>query len=606
MRPRKNVQKQPTKPQEAENNTKSTLRFIPICNGNSVVTISDSAEIKNQKKIMFTKNKMYEVYRSKSLLANKGIKKLYKTIRDSIKEYIQSEEIDDVDLETWFSYCIFCYLFGGPNELLGKKYQPLYESQLFDAKGVEALRKGLLGFFRYEKPVYKSNNSKFNNTICNSKGGLYDYLLSTQETEFDGGKLGIIIEGPEATGKSTTINAFSSSYGFEVENIDFAMYKSLREIVNKYQLAVVMNDVKMNISNHQKLPPSSKENPPDNIMKFFNMSQSVTIPKNINQKVQKRDIGTETKAKSKFDHRAKKVKSKQTQKNNNRKISSSDDDSLFDIGDHTSNQIYTAFGGNEFDEYQNRKKLFVCRNVEYLYKKYYLVNKKDFQRHFDKFLQFINLSGYPFVFISNEKHTALFNSSSEYFETIKTRDFKSDEVFSWMYIVATLEENLGELRNQLTRFRNFDYMDKGKDFESLCDDNVNELETHLNKSLKSFVMPRSEVLYKLIEESGCNMAKIYSYLEINLPNLFESEDKDIDLGFQYDPLGYDYRTLYPSTELSCAKHSSDSLDLYEKELGLLESLDILHKRVPDCEWRYPTDESKFLFRRASTLQLAAK
>ncbi len=60
-------------------------------------------------------------------------------------------------------------------------------------------------------------------------------------------KAGIILNGETGCGKKALVKSFANSYGFELEQIDVGMYKSLREVMKKYSIALHMKDVKINL-----------------------------------------------------------------------------------------------------------------------------------------------------------------------------------------------------------------------------------------------------------------------------------------------------------------------------------------------------------------------
>lgn len=604
MPPRKNVSKS-TVDQTIKDVKKPQLRYIDIPSEKSEITIIEVDHVQEHKKVTYTKQRMYEVFRSKNIFAIQVIQNLYNRIKDELLNKCDNDKIGEYNLKCWFEFCLFCFIFGSRNQLLGKKYQPISENQLFETKPLEALKKSLLGFFRYEKPTYKSQNSKFNK-FSNSKSGLYDYLLSTQETEFDGGKIGTLLEGPYSSGKSTLLSVFSQTYQFEIETIDFSMYKSLRDIANKYQLAVVMNDVKMNLNNYQKSTHSVTESQPDKIMKFFKAADSITIPKKTSSIPVKRHNLVAINDQSPFSHCAKKINKERIKRKPMKKHSASDDESLFELGRIGNSKMYTAFGGNEFEEFQNRKKIYVCQNVEYLYEQYYLVNKKDFQRHFDKFLQFINLSSYPFIFDMSTDCKNLFSNSLDYFETIKTASFSAEEINVWIYIVITLEHNFREVCKELHQFRDFDHIEKDYTYDKIYKHNIEAFEKNVDWQFNSVSLPKFEAISELTFELKNDLSKVYSYLETNLVKFFEKNVEKIDFELRYEPQGYNYGYLYNDVGQNLVENCDDRLEIMDCELALLGHIDSTQQIQCSYEWKYPTQESRQFIREITHSQFKAK
>lgn len=457
---------------------------------------------------LYSREEVFQTFQNNNWLKSKDISSIFSYFYSSLLNSPLTKDIPEEDVFRNFEFCLFSYLFASKNALFHSKYKPFNDRQLFSREVVDKLRGKLKMFFRNKKKDDVHYNSRPNNSNAFLKTARYEYNSSFEEGE-ESNKLCIYLQGEDSSGKSTVIDVFCKNYGFEKEVVDFSMYKSLKEIVNKYNLAINMSDVKMKMNNNSLNRVKGK----NSIGDFFELcgeQNEIKDRTNINKRKKKKFFDLT------YEYKSKRVKRKKKRRKRE------DSDEEFVVNE---DKIW-GFGGNCFDDFEDRKKIFVCCNLDYLFKNDYLNDKKEFKKKLEFFLQFVHYSSYPFIFIGNKMNSVLFGNHFHVLDILPLKETERDKILLNLAVIAFIEKNFGRLSDELTKAKLFSIKNK-EEFVDVMNKSIFVFSDNIQKNKKILKMPDLDKLNFLIDSNSEDLYKILIELDLNIDSYFDDIEEDL-------------------------------------------------------------------------------
>ena len=325
-------------------------------------------------------------------------------IIDHLQTQIQIAQ-PDLDIERFEEIFMNCLYLRSMTPLKSNSswsdvYQPVQYQHLFRNNKMKEIEEHLHTFFYNDSITY--NTTGFNS---NNYNPFYDSMSNTSRLRFLSQRSQNVITdyydndicqkqnfmlllGPKSSGKFTNLKVFALKCNYELEIIDFTLENKILSIKKKYLYAIATNDVKVNLMDQ-----------------FKN-----------NKKYQSRLKESAKSAKLSQFFKTKKSKSELTNEGDDSRIQ---------------RQL----------KKQGKRKIFVCKNVDFLYDINQFENKKKFVKQFSEFLKFIEKSKYPFVFISmNErKCSKIFGQIIDNMKIIEFESPNCMEFFQYLYCILFIE-----------------------------------------------------------------------------------------------------------------------------------------------------------------------
>ena len=305
-------------------------------------------------------------------------------------------------------------------------YSPKCYDHLFSNNRMPQIEEHLHSFFYNssqfsqnhfsEMPLDRRRQNPFLDSM-RSQSGLRFLSQRSRFSEYFGLDLGdemkqnmMLLLGPESSGKFSNLKVFASKCCYEREVIDFTLQNNLLSIKKKFLYAVGTNDVKVNL-----------------------MDQF--------EKEKKKDKRPSESDSPKLDLFFKKTEKKSSQ---------------WDSNFETESRIQTML------KKHSKRKLFICRNLDFLYDINRFENKKRFEKKFSEFFTFVKKSKYPFVFISSDeiKCSKIFGQNIDYLKIIEMPSPEKEEVVQLLTVVVFVERmfhlflKLGKSKPKLENFFN--------------------------------------------------------------------------------------------------------------------------------------------------------
>lgn len=287
--------------------------------------------------------------------------------------------------------------------LWSEVYRPTRYEHLFSNNQMLQIEEHLHSFF-YQNAQNGSNslvaqsqlkttsktNPFFASLQQNSKSGLRFLSQRSQTNYFDGDSLVrqnlLLLLGPRSSGKFTNLKVFARKCNYELEVIDFALQNKVLSIKRKYLHAVGTNDVKVNLLDQfrkQRTKASRKvrESSSHSLEEYFKRSRPAQPRRSDDSQLQKL------------------------------------------LKRHT------------------KRKIFVCKNLDFLFDFNRSENKRRFRKNFGEFLMFIRRSKYPFVFTSCDERKCfrMFGRSLDSIKVVQLAPPSTEEVVQFLFIIVFIE-----------------------------------------------------------------------------------------------------------------------------------------------------------------------
>lgn len=298
--------------------------------------------------------------------------------------------------------------------LWSEVYQPTAYGHLFSNNQMLQIEEHLHAFFYHNAPnasdslVAQSQTKRvsrpnpfFESLQKNSKSGLRFLSQRSQVPWADSDHLVrqnlLLLLGPRSSGKFTSLKVFARKCNYELEVIDFALQNKVLSIKRKYLHAVGTTDVKVNLLDQfrkQKSEASRKvrESSSHSLDKFFKKTPRPEPRRSDDSQLQKL------------------------------------------LKKHT------------------KRKIFVCKNLDFLFDFNYRENKRRFRKNFGEFLMFLRRSKYPFVFTScdEQKCFRVFGRSLDSIKVVQISPPLAEEVVQFLFIIVFIERMFGRFLCQPT------------------------------------------------------------------------------------------------------------------------------------------------------------
>ena len=339
-------------------------------------------------------------------------------------------------------------------------------------------------------------SNRGNNTFSFKKYFYIDCLGRTMKQK----QHGIVINGGSGCGKRSFVEAFCKYYDYQMEKIDLCGYNKLKEVISKFSKATHQNDIQIKLPNKNSLSQFINN---DHI-KINNPQDESNTSSNCPVGVSCIQIEEPKEIKTKKDNRTR-LKSNTIQ--NGLTIDYNNTHSLFAP---TPKQL-----GQD-----NKKKIFLCTNLEFLIQKDYYRNQTGFRRSVQEFMDFVKKSNYLFVFCLDESYNFVFDGYESCFNFINMSSFNSrPELNLQVKIIIYLEKFFSKEKLKLSIFRNKQTSNDQFKYRQIIQGNLKKIEDYIEGNEEHLTKRVSDcinefMIDQFLNKMDGNVGKIFANLKL--------------------------------------------------------------------------------------------
>ncbi len=470
-----------------------------------------------------------------------------------LREHLTSYSIGEKSLTKLLDFVLKRLLFAPRNESWEAKYRPLLKEHIF------------------QDDEYSNIESKILSLLHIKKGSGM-------------ARRGVIINGPGGCGKTSLLEAYCTSNGFQVKKIDFTAFKKIKDIIVTLREAANAVDIRLDIEQQQQQTMSAFSRP------AWISKAPEPLFKAIEDRHSANHLENEAKRQASFSRPDKTIHQEANQMETNPFLLPLKSKSFlpkFAIQNSVSHAIVDSkkissfFGKQEMDsQIRRKKKLFIFTNTEHLFYDQYLPHKNIFEQTFNELLTFCEQANLACVFIHPRKYNAVFGSLNKNFEKITFGASYHRQLELLIYIVAFTELNFGPLvQRGILRFINKQQMDSSLTYEGIYKHNCFMAEEQISRAwrkdngLNGLIWPSLSLVKGVISSLGFNYKSSLSKLQMFLTDLSMRGPSGLDgglLGLQADSWAVK-NLAYNITNSKNAVHT--------KEANFIEKI-LIHKMSP--------------------------